>query len=43
MSRNWLTVVEKWFVIGQFCRLLFPQSIRFFKFQILFLFLDLVI
>ena len=25
MSCNWLTVVEKCFVIGQFCRLYFPQ------------------
>ena len=25
MSCNWFTVVEKWLVIGQFCRLYFPE------------------
>ena len=37
ISFNWLTVVEKWLVIGQFC------SIRFSKFQILFLSVDFFI
>ena len=39
MSCNWVTVVRKWLVTGQFCRLYFYSN-RFSKFQILFLSFD---
>ena len=41
MSLNWLTVVEKWLVIGQFCRLLFSTVSGFLNLKFCFSFLFL--
>ena len=42
MSLNWLTVVEKWLVIGQFCNWLFFFSTvsGFLRFKFCFCFLS---
>ena len=41
MSLNWLTVVKKWLVIGQFCRLFFSTVSGFLNFVLVSCFCDL--